>query len=314
MTDVEYDKLDPNLASFLMEFNNANYPPIRQIPVEIRRILYEKFALMHGGSLIPVARIEDGITNQDLPIRVYTPELGKKLPAILYFHGGGWQIGSHTTHDIACRHLANYSNCIVISVEWRLAPTHKFPAAINDCMDSYLWLKSNSDAFNIDPSKIAIAGDSAGGNIVAATVNKLRDLGKPLPGVQVLIYPALDLSCSSKSCEEFKTGYSLTKENVKYYIETYLNEHDSVENSDISPLKHSSFKGLPYTYIITAGFDPLRDEGYDYAEKLKEANVKVTYKCYQDMIHAFLHLTGTVPKVKEIIEEIGSNIKLHFSN
>jgi acetyl esterase len=313
MTSVEYDKLDPNLASFLMEFNNANYPPIRQIPVEKRRVLYEKFALIHGGNLIPVARIEDGITKHGLPIRIYTPKIGQKLPAILYFHGGGWQIGSHTTHDIACRHLANQSDCIVISVEWRLAPEYKFPTGMNDCIDLYLWLKSNSDVFNINTSKIAIAGDSAGGNIVAAAVNKLRDLGKPLPSMQVLIYPALDLSCSSKSYEEFKTGYSLTKENVKYYIETYLNGNDNVENPDISPLKNSSFAGLPYTYIITAGFDPLRDEGYEYAEKLKEANIKVTYKCYQDMIHAFLHLTGTVPKVKEIIKEIGSNIKQHFS-
>lgn len=311
---VDLTKLDPNIKKFLDTLNKIPNTHSQDISVEEGRKAYLIFALTNAGWPLTMARVEDlrvpsAETNQSIPIRIYTPVLNKSLPALIYYHGGGWQRGDIATHDSICRHLARFGECIVVSVQWRLAPEHKFPAGPNDCFVAYDWVVRHGKNYNIDTTRLAIGGDSAGGNMTAVTIQRLRETDIQKPIFQLLCYPALDLSCSTWSYNEYSEGFFLTTERVKYYVNGYVNSPSDINNPLVSPLKQKDLSGIPKTHIITAGFDPLRAEGELYAQHLKESGIPVTYKCYEDMVHAFLHMNDTVPAVETALQELGGVVK-----
>ncbi len=308
-------QLDPAIQKFLDAFNKIPKEVMDNMSVADGRAAYLNFALMNAGEPLRMARVEDTQifsrrSNVKIPIRIYTPILNKKLPALVYYHGGGWHRGNIATHDSICRYLSDYGEIIVISVEWRLAPEFAFGTGLDDCLDAYLWTHQNAEAYNIDPNRIAVGGDSAGGNMTAVTTQRLRDEGHgPQACFQLLCYPATDLTCSFPSYDEFSQGYFLTKERVISYATDYVKGSVALDNPIASPLKAKDFSNLPPAHIITAGYDPLRDEGHAYFEKLQAAGIPVTYKCYESMIHAFLHMSGSSPAVKVALMEIAAVLK-----
>ena len=310
-------KLNPQIENFLAKLNGIQVDPFDkslQPDVQQGRHDYLMFSLINAGWPLSLPRVEDiDIPSSDpehsIPARIYTPVLGKTLPALVYFHGGGWQRGDLATHDSICRHFAKHAGCIVMAVQWRLAPEHRFPIGINDCFAAYKWLCEHGKSYSVDTHRLAVGGDSAGGNMTAVTVQRLQQTPWPKPVFQLLLYPALDLSCSSWSYKEFAEGYFLTTEKVKCYVNDYLNKNDDISNPMISPLKAKDLHGLPQTHIVTAGYDPLRGEAEAYVQRLREAGVTVSYKCYEDMIHAFLHMNYTVPAVEEALQEISVVLK-----
>lgn len=307
-----FSQVNPKIESFLNHLNTTLDTPLA---IKEERLGYESRALNYGGIPVSVARVEDiQISSFDpsrsIKLRIYTPQLGKKLPVMLYFHGGGWQKGSLNTHDSICRRLANKVGCIVVAVDWRLAPENKFPAALYDCQDVYKWIfDEGKTIYNFDINYVILAGDSPGGNLAAALSFKLKTENEKLPLLQLLIYPTLDLKMTSETYQKYETGYLLTAKKMKYYIDNYINSAKDLENPLASPLAANNFEGLPTTYIITAGFDPLRGDGERYAKKLEEANVKTKYQCYPDMIHGFLHFTAFIPEIETIFDEIASSVK-----
>lgn len=247
--------------------------------------------------------------NGQIPIRIYTPEIkDEKLPAIVFFHGGGWSLGEIETYDIPCRQITNASGCIVISVDYRLAPEHRFPKGLEDCYAATQWVFDHVEKLHIDVKRIAVCGDSAGGNIAAAVTLLAKDRGGPHIWSQILIYPAVDVLQSIE-----KSPYDSIRENAKApgltssvtisFWEHYLATDKDVDNMYAAPIKAKDLSGLPQAYIITAEYDPIRDEGEVYASRLQESGVDVKLTRYKGLCHAFLMLP--LPINEQIIQSIG---------
>lgn len=244
----------------------------------------------------------------NLAIRIYRPfGLGATPPAIVFYHGGGWVVGDLDTHDGSCRALAASSDCVVISVDYRLAPEHRFPAAPQDCLAAYAWVVANAADISVDPRAVAVAGDSAGGNLAAVVAQTARDSEVAPPVAQGLIYPGTDFRMQTRSIELFGDGFFLTKESMHWFRDLYLPEEVSAEDPNVSPLLAEDLSGVAPAWVWTAGFDPLRDEGRAYAERLDKAGVATRYRCYDDQVHGFFGM-GTLPGGLEIIEEMGAQL------
>ena len=244
----------------------------------------------------------------NLAVRIYRPfGLGATPPAIVYYHGGGWVVGDLDTHDGSCRALAAASDCVVVSVDYRLAPEHRFPAAPEDCLAAYTWVVANSGDLSIDPRSVAVAGDSAGGNLAAVVAQQARGLDVAPPVAQGLIYPATDFRMQTRSIDLFEDGFFLTRESMHWFRDHYLPEATSLEDPMASPLLADDVSGVAPAWVWTAGFDPLRDEGRAYAERLDAAGVATQYRCYDDQVHGFFGM-GVLPGGLEIIEEIGAQL------
>ena len=213
--------------------------------------------------------------------------LDATLPALVYFHGGGWVIGDLDTHDGVCRLIANAAQCAVISVDYRLAPEHKFPAAVDDAWAATRWIVGHAGQLAIDPTRVAVGGDSAGGNLAAVVALMARDAGGPTLALQVLQYPVTDLSAETRSYQDFAEGYTLTRTGMRWFKAHYLDKPEDARDWRVSPLLAPSLAGVAPALIVTAGFDPLRDEGTAYAERLRDAGVTVDYVCYGGMLHGF---------------------------
>ena len=303
---------------------------IRQIPqpdkskgtalVEEGRKQYEIFVVNYAGPTWSVSKVEDvsvpsSDANRSIPVRIYTPNTEKTLPILIYFHGGGWQRGNLNTHDSICRRLATKGDCVVVAVDWRLAPEHKFPDGLDDCHAVYHWVigeSSGKDLPRIDRNRVAIGGDSAGGNLTAALSHRLRDEKAKMPVLQLLFYPSLDLTLAYESYKKFAKGYFLETERVAYCRDLYLRSPEDIQNPLASPLLAKDFKGLPPTHVVTAGYDPLQDEGKAYAEKLQASSIAATHHRYPDMIHAFLHFTGLVPEIEKVFDDVGQILQQTF--
>src|SRR6185295_2919525 len=217
----------------------------------------------------------------------YRPEAKETLPVLIYFHGGGFVICSLDTHDGECRRLANASGCAVISVDYRLAPENKYPAAAEDAYAATEYIAEHAAEFGIDPQRIAVAGDSAGGNLATVVATLARDRGGPLLKFQLLIYPLVDFADNSPSMQEYAKDYFLTRESMDWFTDCYLPNRAAARQPSASPKNAEDVRGLPPAMILTAEFDPLRDQGEAYARKLKSAGVPVELKRYDGMIHAF---------------------------
>ncbi|HEY7539018.1 MAG TPA: alpha/beta hydrolase [Methylomirabilota bacterium] len=226
-----------------------------------------------------------------IPVRVYRPAgvaAGTALPVLVYYHGGGWVIGDLDTHDVQCRQITAEAGITVVAVDYRLAPEHQFPAAVDDAWAATRWVVARAGELGVDPARLAVAGDSAGGNLAAVVALMARDAGGPAIALQVLIYPVTDVGAESKSYSDFAEGYMLTRDGMRWFTSHYLKTPSDAQDWRVSPLRAASLAGLPPALIITAGFDPLRDEGAAYARRLTEAGGQVDYVNYGGMIHGFM--------------------------
>lgn len=248
-----------------------------------------------------------------LPVRVYTPESGTVFPVVVYFHGGGWFMGDIDTHDVVCRKLAIAVSSIVVSVEYRLAPENPFPAAVDDAYAAVLWVSGNAGTFGGDPARIAVAGDSAGANLAAVVSQIARDRQGPRLACQVLFYPAIDESrFDTKSHVDFAEGYYLTRKYLEIFRSLYAPDRADWTSPLVSPLLAPSLANLPPAVVVTAGFDPLRDEGETYAERLEASGVPVVHKRYQGMLHGFLTLDRLFPQADDAISLAAAELKRLF--
>jgi acetyl esterase len=262
----------------------------------------------------PIGRVEDRKIPGpacELGVRIYTPlaTSSNVLPGLVFFHGGGFVLGDLDTHDGLCRVLANESGFRVVSVDYRLAPEHPFPAAVDDCLAATKWVSASAGELGIDAKRLAVGGDSAGGNL-AAVVSQLARSSGPEIAFQLLIYPVAQLGApETPSMRENAKGYFLERESMDWFTRLYC--HDAAHRSDarLSPLLAKDLSGLPPAYVVTAGFDPLRDEGKAYADKLDAAGVPVTYVNYPGMIHGFFSMRSVVPKAREAVAAAAAAVR-----
>jgi acetyl esterase len=288
-TLTPHGQLDLEIA-VLLKFVPEPAPPGTVSITEEREQVRKLFDSISGDP-VPLERVENrSIPGPagEIPIRIYWPSAAKKLPILLYIHGGGFRNCGLDTHDSICRGLANLAGVLVVAIDYRLAPEHPFPAAVNDCYAALEWVSEHSGEIGGDPDRIAIGGDSAGGNLSAVTALKARDLNGPTLVFQLLIYPATNLaSMETDSWTDLGEGYLLTREGVNFMRRQYAPELTDRQSSEVSPLLAKDHSGLPPALVITAEFDPLRDEGEAYAQKLAAAGVPVRHVRYEGVLHGF---------------------------
>jgi acetyl esterase len=249
-----------------------------------------------------------------LGLRLYTPRaVGSGTgPGLVYFHGGGFVAGTLDTHDALCRSLANAAGCRVVAADYRLAPEHKFPAAITDCYRAATWVREHADMLRIDPQRLAIAGDSAGATLAAIVCQMARDAREPRFALQLLLCPITDFTASLESRRALATGYLLDQATMMRELALYLPRGIDAGDPRVSPLSASDLSELPPAWIHTAEFDPLRDEGRAYAERVAAAGGEVRYTCHAGMIHLFYAMTGVIPYARRALAHIGAEIKAAF--
>jgi acetyl esterase len=303
------ERLHPEVRALLDAMDAQGAPPLEsQDPAEARAGRLDNMKIL-GGEVIGLDRVEDLSIpgpHGDIPIRIYASERGGFRPALVYFHGGGFVFGNLDTHDAVCRALAKESGAVVISVDYRLAPEHKFPAAVEDSYAATVWVAANAERLGIDARRIAVGGDSAGGNLATVIAMRCRDAGGPALAAQLLIYPVTDSSSfETSSHRELGEGYFLTRAAMEWFTGHYVASADQKRHPEVSPLLAPDLSGLPPALVITAEFDPLRDEGEAYAQRLQQAGVPVTVSRYPGMIHGFVSMRGVLAGGRQAIQEAG---------
>jgi len=306
-TITRSERLHPEVRALLEMMDAQGVPPLEtQDPVEARLARGEGMKML-GGEPIVLGRVEDlSIPGPagDVPVRIYASEYGGFRPALVYFHGGGFVFGNLDSHDAVCRAIAKESGAVVISVDYRLAPEHKFPAAVEDSHAATVWVAANAERLGIDASRIAVGGDSAGGNLAAVIAMRCRDAGGPALAAQVLLYPVTDYTTyETGSHRDFREDYFLTRGAMDWFTGHYLVSDDQKPLPEVSPLHAPNLSGLPPALVITAEFDPLRDEGEAYAQRLQQAGVPVTVSRYPGMVHGFVSMHGVISGGKQAIKE-----------
>ena len=309
--------VDRQMQAVIERVNNSGLPPFCTVSaVEARRLYKET-----RGALAPAVPETGAVRDLAvpgpagaIPLRLYRglgTDADAPLPVLVYFHGGGWTIGDLDTHDIVCRTLANRARCAVVSVDYRMGPEHKFPAAVDDSIAATRWAAEQGQALGIDASRIAVGGDSAGGNLATVVALALRDAGGPPLVFQALVYPATDQRMDSASHTKFGEGYLLTRNNMHWFRDNYLAPAD-YDDWRASPLRAADVSRLPPAHIITAGYDPLMDEGRAYSDRLVAAGVPVLYECFEGMAHGFLTMGGAVAAANHALYRIGQSLAQAF--
>ena len=304
--------LDPEAQAALDRLSDEGAPPLhslsvqgaRQLLVELSDTDPEPFA----NETVRDVRIT-GPDGHDLPVRVYLPQSGDDLPVLLYCHGGGWALGNLDSVDALCRLLAVEANVIVVSVGYRRSPEHPFPAALRDTYAALEWTIDSIEEPGGDPNRVGVGGDSAGGNLATAAALLSRDRGGPELSYQLLIYPALDNTFDSPSYEENADGYYLTREDMRWFWEMYLGNFVHAANPYAVPARHTDLSDLPPTFLLTCEFDPLRSEGKEYAHRLRDANVPVTYHHVEGMIHGFFRHVTRMESAREAAAAAASHLR-----
>lgn len=308
--------LDPQARALLDQLQALGGPALNELAPPDARIAAQALGSLSGAPE-PVAKVEDRTLpgpGGALPVRVYTPAGSGPFPVLVFFHGGGWVIGDLSTQDGPCRALTNAVGCVVVSVDYRLAPEHKFPAAPEDTYAATKWVAQNAASINADPTRIALGGDSAGGNLTAVTAQMARDRGGPRLVFQLLIYPVTDGACNTASYRDNAEGYLLTADMMQWFWNHYVRDDVDRQNPMASPLHARRLQGLPSALVLTAEFDPLRDEGEAYAARLKEAGVPVTLTRYKGMIHGFFGMASVIDQAKVAIAETASALRTAFAS
>ena len=307
--------LDPQARAVLDQMAEAGGPPINELSVKEARQASAALAAMQGLPE-PVGSVEDRTLlgpGGGFPVRLYVPFGKGPFPVLIYFHGGGWVIGDIESSDGLCRTLTNAVGCIVVSVDYRLAPEHPFPAAADDAYHATLWAATNASSFGGDPSRIAVCGDSAGGNLAAVVAQIARDRGKPAICFQLLIYPVIDAACDTPSYSENAEGYFLTKDAMQWFWNHYVRNDADRSHPYASPLRARTLSGLPAALVITAEFDPLRDEGERYAERLRAAGTPVQLTRYDGMIHGFFAMSAVIDQGRTAIQQSAAALRTAFN-
>jgi acetyl esterase len=291
--------LHPQTRALLDLIEQRQVPPTHTLSVADARALYRdrrSFTQPVPPEVAKVQELQATGPNGTVPVRLVRP-LGSDdtavLPVLVYFHGGGWVIGDLDTHDTLCRELANGAGCAVISVDYRMGPENRFPAAVNDCYAAARWVHDHAEELRLDPTRIAVGGDSAGGNLAAVTSIAARDAGDLPIAFQLLIYPATNQHRTTPSHAENGQGYLLTSDTMDYFTGHYITDKAQYDDWRASPLLREDLGSLPPALVLTAGFDPLRDEGKAYAERLTAAGNAASYVCFDREIHGFI-LMGKV--------------------
>ncbi|MBV9523734.1 MAG: alpha/beta hydrolase [Alphaproteobacteria bacterium] len=310
--------LDPQARRVLDLLAAAGRPGPHMVPAPEARRLYRETRGPLQAAAPEVASVADRTIpgpGGPLTLRLYRP-LGSRaaeaLPALLYFHGGGWTIGDIETHDTLCRMLANSAGCAVVSVDYRLAPEHKFPAAPDDCWAATRWALGEGAAHGIDTARIAVGGDSAGGNLAAVTALTARDRGERL-ACQLLLYPQTDLVADAPSHLLFGEGYGLTSAAIAYFIANYIAGAAEATHWRVSPQHAADVSGVAPAFLLTAGFDPLRDEGRAYAARLALAGVPLRFTEYEGMIHGFFGMGRMIDAMPRAVAEAGAALAAAFA-
>lgn len=309
--------MDPQFKKYLKEVKLKQTSVFSISEIEKARILADERTSSEVSKPEKVFDLEDIVIRgykSDITLRLYKPEKKPPLPVLLFFHGGGWVFGNLKNYESFCTQIVNLSSSAVVSVDYNLAPEHKFPEPVEDCYSALIWILKNGDKYGLDPSRLIICGDSAGGNISAVITLMARDRGVSPIGYQVLIYPVVDLSSFSyESFQLFGTGNLLNTEDMPWGIKQYLNHEDERFDPYVSPILAKDFSNLPPAYVITAGYDILRDEGHAYAMKLAEAGVLVTIRCYKEFMHGFFTMDAVSGAVQPAIVETAEFLRKVFN-
>jgi acetyl esterase len=306
--------IDPQVKLILEQMEAKGAPPWHTLtPAEARQPIDRRPLT---GEPEEVGKVENRTIPGpagEMPVRIYTPDGQGPFPALVYYHGGGWVIGDLDAVEIICRLLANRANSVVVSVDYRLAPEHKFPAAVEDAYAAVKWLEENGSSILVDSARVAVGGDSAGATLAAVVALMAKDRGEPSLVYQMLIYPVTHHAYDTESYRENAEGYYLTKDSMVWFWNHYLRDEEDGRNPYASPLRADNLSGLPPALVITAEFDPLRDEGEAYAKRLKTAGVPVEVTRYNGMIHGFFGMPGVLEQAKKAIEQAANALKRTFS-
>ena len=307
--------LDPDAAAVYKAFQEAGRPPYETVGHVTAREMYlaaRPIANPEPPELESAKPLSIPAPHGAIPARIYTPKTLRKTddlaPCLVFYHGGGWVIGDLDSHDVVCRKLAHEGELIVISIDYRLAPEHKFPAAVDDAIIAAKWVASNAKQLGIDAAQLVVGGDSAGGNLAAVVALAARDGNGPKLAGQLLIYPTTDFAMKHPSHSEPETSILLTHSVIKWFCNHYIGDAD-INDWRASPARAKTLAGLPPAYVLTAGADPLRDEGDEYAARLKQAGVNVTYKHFPGQFHGFFTMGKLLNQANIAVTEIAAWLK-----
>ncbi len=313
--------LDSQAAEILKRIEQSDGPGLGEGSPDESREIFAKTTSLLGLPAPAVAKISEVQIpgpNGDIRSKIIFPKSpaarSDSLPILIYYHGGGWVIGSPETHIGETCFYASEANCVVVIPDYRLAPEHPFPAAPTDCYAVLEWVAENAHDIGGDANKIALAGDSAGGNLSAVVAQMARDRNGPRLALQLLIYPATRMGATTQSYKDFNEGYFLTGQAMDWFFNHYLKQPAQWDDPMASPLLAKDLTGLPPAYIMTAGFDPLRDEGKAYADRLREAGVPIDYVCYEGQIHGFVSMAGALDEGKQFLREAAAVLRKAFTS
>jgi acetyl esterase len=308
--------LDAQAEAWLKDVAESGLQPLNEMTVDEARAAYAAVVTDCGLRAEPLADVSDHTiagSEGNIPVRIYTPEGSGPFPMLVYFHGGGWVLGGLEAVHGVCTALANRAHAMVLSVDYRLAPEHPFPAAVNDCYAATKWAADNAPLINGDAERIAVAGDDAGGGLAAVISLLAREGGSPSLMFQLLLYPITNVNFATSSYEKYGQGYFLTINLMKWFQRHYLTSERAGHDWRASPMRAPDLSGLPPAHVITAELDPLRDEAEAYAARLRSSGVETTVKRYDGQIHAFATtLAGVIDEGRLVIGEVGMRLRQVF--
>jgi acetyl esterase len=315
--ELDRDTLAPDLQMMLALNERRGRPPMHTLPPAEARLMRRRQAAVYAGKALPVGSVAD--LELDTPValraRHYAPpEQPGPHPLLVFYHGGGFVFGDLDTHDGVCRALCSHTGAHVLAIDYRLAPEHRFPAAVEDAHAAFAWAREHAPELGADPRLIGVGGDSAGGNL-AAVVSQLTTRGVgPAPALQLLIYPATELAARSRSRDLFGEGFLLTNDEMDWFETCYLGpEHAHQDDPRVSPLRGEDLSGLPPALIVTAAFDPLRDEGEEYGRALRAAGTPATVRRFPGTIHGFVNMAGVSRGCRDALMEIAGAVRAMFA-
>jgi acetyl esterase len=303
--------IDPQVAFVLDLVVKSGRPAYNTLSPKEARQLFRETRPASTPPAPAIGAVKD-LSAGGIPVRVYRPSGvpdSTRLPVLVYYHGGGWVIGDLDTHDTLCRQLTAGAGISVVSVDYRLAPEHKFPAAADDAWAATTWIVAHAAELGVDGSRLAVGGDSAGGNLAAVVALQARDAGGPNIRLQVLNYPVTDVGAETQSYRDLADGYMLTRDGMRWFIAHYLGKPQDAEDWRASPIRAKSFAGVAPALIITAGYDPLRDEGDAYAQKLRAAGVSVDHVSFGGMVHGFIPMGKLIETGNRAVTLIADSLR-----